>query len=89
MKFLSRLKLWQKLAAVAFAMLLPTIVSQYVLLSEYAPQLDAARAQVAGLRRVTIATDFSALIFAHEVAVVGTLFSSATADHYQPPAQQS
>ena len=74
MTFVSRLKLWQKIAVVAAAMSLPTIVSQYVLMREYGGQVAAADAQIAGLERVAVATDFSALVFAHEVAVVGTLY---------------
>jgi len=74
MSLVSRLKLWQKIAAVAAAMLLPTLISQFVLTREFTGQAAAAEAQRAGLRRVGIATDFSAMIFAHEVSVVGTLY---------------
>ncbi len=70
---ISRLTLWQKIAVIAAALLVPTLVSQAVLMRSSAAQVAAAEAQTEGLEYVTRAAEIGAYIVAHEIAVVGAL----------------
>ena len=78
MQFLSRLRLWQKLAILVIAMVIPTALVGVFYLSEATQQVNQARLELQGVRYLDALGNFSTEVIAHHARAF-TFLSGDTA----------
>ena len=87
MQFLSRLRLWQKLAILVIAMVIPTALVGVFYLSEATQQVNQARLELQGARYLDALGNFSTEVIAHHARAF-TFLSGDTARKNDVIAQQ-
>jgi hypothetical protein len=78
MQFLSRLRLWQKLAILVVAMAIPTALVGLFYLTAATQQVDQARLELDGARYLGALGEFNAEMVVHQGLVYTMLSGDAT-----------